>query len=274
MLVVVQTYPAHFYQTLAGLNSIHRLGLADQLYLCIDDLSNLAWPSYLEDAKKIYQGLYDRILLLSHVNNMPRLRNYPWLRQQTNKLMLDTVIDDASWLFLDGDVILSDRPPDRGVPCKITTYRGRPLDQADPGPGEVSSQFLLYIRHMLGPEFDVFWHDKERTKIITATNPPVKHMSATVLSSMRSYIEERFGQTLIDVHFALAEDQRMAACEWDLIESYRQRILKEPSDWHFDVDFFATTYLCDRELGIQWFEDRDVNIDIDIWARLPEGKYL
>ena len=274
MLVVVQSYPAHFYQTLLCLQSIKKLAIADSVYLCIDDISNLTWSSYVEDAIRTYQGLYDRIYTLSSSSALRRLRKWPWLRQQTCKLLLDTFIDRDEWLFIDGDVRLLHYPPLDRVSCAIRSYVGVPLDQREPGPGEMSSQILFYIRHMLGIEFEGFWADKQQNLIYTASNPPVKKMSASLLSKLRQHVETRFNRNLIDVHLALASDTRMAASEWDLIECYRQNILREPALWQHDSGFYETTWAADRELDKQWFIARNVILDGQIWDSLPKQKYF
>lgn len=269
-MVVVQTYPAHFYQTLGCLLSLRRLSGDQPIWLIVDDLSNFSWPQYSDLCRRTYSGLVDHMICCSDVPGLYRLKSWPWLRQQTNKLMLDKILPDSAWLFLDGDVHVSRLPLDYQQTASITAYAGRPLDQGDPRPGEMSSQVIFYVRHMLGIEFDGFWTADGQA--ITSSHPPVKHMRSDLLSGLRDYVERRFGRPLIDVQLALAADTRMAACEWDLIEAYRQLVLGEPACWYFDNDFFQTTWSSDRELGTQWFECRNITIDPEIWSVLPESK--
>jgi len=206
----------------------------------------------------------------SDVPGLYRMKSWPWLRQQTNKLLLDKILPATEWLFIDGDVHLNRWPPDHVQCASITAYTGQPLTARDPQPGEMSSQTLFYVRHMLGIPFDGFWTDDDR--YITSSHPPVKIMQAELLADLRHHVEQRFGQSLVDVQLALAHDQRMAACEWDLIEAYRQKILGHTPNWYFDNDFFETTWSADRELGLRWFASRDIAVDPAIWALLPEGK--
>lgn len=270
MLVVVQTYPAHFYQTLACLKSIRALDPTCEIWLFADDFSNFSWGGYQNLCQHTYGPLTDRVFCFSDSPTLYRLRSWPWLRQQTNKLLIDLILPTDEWLFIDGDVRLSAWPNDSRTPAKINRYVGVPLAQRDPAPGEMSSQVLFYIRHMLGLAFEGFWTDDG--KPITASHPPVKHMSRHVLQSLRDHIQSKFGKSIIDVHLDLAADQRMAACEWDLIECFRQHILGFSVSWDFTSDWYETTWAADRELGLKWFWDRDIAIDLDIWRLLPEGK--
>lgn len=270
MLVVVQTYPAHFYQTLACLHSIRALDSDCEIWLFADDFSNFSWGSYISTCHDVYRHLVDRIVPFSDQPILYRLRSWPWLRQQTNKLLLDRVIDRDNWLFLDGDVELRAWPsPDR-VAGSVHTYQGVALSERDPGPGEMSSQVLFYVRHMLGTEFAGFWTDDGRP--ITASNPPVKYMQRDLIQSLRSHVESRLGKSLVDVHLDLARDTRMAACEWDLIEAYRQNMLAQDPAWYLEGNWYATTWSADRELGIEWFQSRFITVDPAIWQLLPEGK--
>ena len=270
MLVVVQTYPAHFYQTLACLHSIRALDSDCEIWLFADDFSNFSWGAYISTCHDAYRHLVDRIVPFSDIPILYRLRSWPWLRQQTNKLLLDRQIDYSSWLFIDGDVQIQRWPRSNLVTGHINKYRGVALDLRDPGPGEMSSQVLFYIRHMLGVEFGGFSTDDGRP--ITASNPPVKYMHKEIMHSLRAHIESRFGRSLVDVHLDLARDTRMAACEWDLIEAYRQIMLAQPPAWDLDGDWYTTTWSADRELGVEWFQSRSITVDPAIWQLLPEGK--
>lgn len=274
MQVVVQTYPAHLYQTLLCLQHIQKLNIASQVILVMDDLSNFSWPEYTTTCESVYQGLADRFLRVSDNALMYRLKSWPWLRQQTTKLYLDTMIESQEWLFIDGDVRLHDCPPKNCVPASTHAYVGVPLDLRDPQPGEMSSQVLFYIRHMLGVNFAGFWHDQSTSTVITASHPPIKYMQAQILKSLRQHIETRLGKRLVDAHLDIALDTRMAPCEWDLIECFRQQILQQPADWFAYDDFFQTTWQSDRELGLEWFAARQVSIDEEIWLKLPERKNL
>jgi len=238
--------------------------------LFADDFSNFSWGSYVIACGQAYQGLIDRIVPFSDIPVLYRLRSWPWLRQQTNKLLLDRTINRPCWLFTDGDVLLRQWPTLERVAGRTRGYQGVALSERDPGPGEMSSQVLFYIRHMLGTKFSRFWTDDG--KWITSSNPPVKIMQAEVIKGLRGLVEARFGKSIVDVHLDLASDTRMAACEWDLIECYRQTVLGQAPAWELDGDWYETTWSADRELGEQWFQARGITIDQEIWQLLPEGK--
>jgi len=274
MLVVVQTYPAHFYQTVLCLRSIRQHLPDSRVLVFVDDVSNLIWDEYIPRVQALYQEWTDDIRLISTTPGIRRLRNWPWMRQQVHKLLLHTVIDQPEWLFIDGDLRLTAAPPLDQVAHSQPVYSGVPLAERDPGPGEMSSQIFYYIRHMLGQEPDIMWYDRARNRIYTASNPPVKVMSSSVGRSLQHHIESRFGQHLIDVHADLAADTRMAPCEWDLIEYYRRQILGEQREWYQGPGFWQTTFSADRELGESWFLERGLEIDPKIWQTLPAQKYL
>lgn len=270
MLVVVQTYPAHFYQTLACLNSIRALDANVPVWVLVDNFSNFNWGEYQNLCQRTYGSLVERIISFSDLPALYRLRSWPWLRQQTNKLLIDQIVPSDEWLWIDGDVQLSAWPLRASTPAKINSYVGVPLSHRDPVAGEMSSQVLYYIRHMLGIEFEGF--STAQGQPITASHPPIKYMSREVLQSLRDHVQSKFGKSLIDIHLELASDQRMAACEWDLIECYRQLVLGLPVSWDLTSDWYETTWVSDRELGLDWFFARNIMVDPDIWRLLPEGK--
>lgn len=274
MLVIVQTYPAHFYQTLCCLRSVRSTMAGSEVLVVIDDHSTLCWPDYVRNCHDTYQGYVSDIMLASRISDMQLLRDDPWLRQQTMKLLLDTVIDLDQWLFLDGDVTLLGPPPLDLVPASRVRYAGVPLTERDPLPGETSSQTLFYINHMLGADFEGFWDHEDSGLLITASHPPVRTMRRDLLQGLRQHVETRFHDPLVMIHRNLARNTRMAASEWDLMEFFRQRIWGEPAAWHWDQSFCETTWSSDRELGLQWFRDRSVDIDPEIWAILPDRKYF
>lgn len=273
MLVVVQTYPAHFYQTLGCLRSIHNIIPGSEILLIIDDRSTLCWTDYVRDCRDTYQGYVSDTVLTSEISGLRFLHSYPWLRQQTTKLLLDTVVDRDHWLFIDGDVTLLGLPPLDSVPAARVRYTGVPLGERDPAPGEMSSQVLYYIKHMLGTDFGGFWDD-ETGLMITASHPPVRVMRRDLLQDLRRHVETRLGSPLVVIHKNLAADTRMAASEWDLIECFRQSIMGEPAAWHWDLSFCETTWSGDQELGLQWFRDRGLEIDDAVWRVLPDQKYF
>jgi hypothetical protein len=268
---VILTYPAHFYQTCGTLASIRQhLPQIQNTVVVIDDISNLAWPSYVSDCQHQYTRA--ELIPASGIPGIADLRRWPYVRQQVIKLMLDLVIPSERWWFLDGDVTINGALPS-GVFGSRLRYQGVSLDQRDPMPGEKSSQILFYIRYMLALDFRGFWD--EEGLLITTSHPPVHEMRADVLRTLRHHIIERHHQNTVQSHLSIARDPRMSVCEWDLIECFRQQVMAEPADFNLDLArLIDTTWSSDRELGLKWFQSRDIDPDPVIWDQLPLAKYL
>jgi hypothetical protein len=267
---VVLSYPAHFYQTVLTLKNLKKH--APQItttVVIIDNVSNQTWPRYIDDCKEYYKC--DCIIPVSEIPGAQKFKRWPYVRQQFVKLNLDTVIEDSTWLFLDGDIQLR-----AGIPPGITSTRlqsdATKFNLIDPGPGDKSSQILFYIRFVLGVDFCGF-RDNEGAQI-TCSHPPVHVMSAEILKSLRSYVENFHQTSFLKLHQVIAADQRHSMCEWDLIECFRQLILGQSADWNYEHDFIDATWASDRELGCEWFEARGQEIDSVMWNQLPLVKYL
>ena len=100
-------------------------------------------------------------------------------------------------------------------------------------------------------------------------------MRADTLRKLRHHLHSIHHQNVVDLHLALAKDSRISVCEWDLLEVFRQEVMREAPDFNFELSgIIDTTWFSDRELGLQWFQDRGINPDPDIWQQLPLVKYL
>lgn len=110
---------------------------------------------------------------------------------------------------------------------------------------------------------------------MTTSHPPVRRMCKEVLRSLRDYVEQRHGQDFLSLHLSMAADPRYSMCEWDLLECFQREILAQPRDWNHQYgDVIDTTWVCDRELGMDWFRARGVDPDPEIWQQLPLAKYI
>jgi hypothetical protein len=269
---VVLTYPAHFYQTTLTLRSIRQhLPTIDKITVLVDDFSRLNWPDYLDLCRTAYQP-YDVVIVPTAT--MPlcnQFYKYPWVRQQMLKLHLDQVVDCPEWLFVDGDICLLSAPPESVRFCSRLQYQGRPLDQGDPRPGEKTSQTIFYVRHVFQDQYSGFY-DHEGT-YITASHPPVHDMTADLLRSLRSHVEQQHSN-FAALHFQIAQDNRYSISEWELIEWYYQHYQNNTANWYFDQSWHETSWESDRELGTEWFEQRGLEIDPNTWSQLPLAKYL
>lgn len=268
---VVITYPAHFYQTELTLRSIRtHLPTVDQLIVLVDDGRQLSWPGYAQLCQNTYQPYLVNMMSAAALPVSQKFYRYPWVRQQMLKLYLDQIIDCSEWILIDGDVRLLQTPPELVRFCNRLQYQGRPLDQGDPVPGEKSSQTVFYVRHVFQDQYLGFY-DHEGS-YITASHPPVHDMTADLLQSLRGHVESLHGN-FMDLHLKIAQDDRFSMSEWELIEWYHQHYLGGSGDWYFDQSWYETTWLSDRELGVDWFRQRGLEIDPVIWSQLPLAKY-
>jgi hypothetical protein len=272
-VVVVPTYPAHFYQTELTLRSvIQHMDTVEKIIVIADNISNLAWSDYLQDCADVYKPYHVQIIPVSTISVANQFRQVPWVRQQIVKLHLDQIIEPAEWLLIDGDTQLNTAPPTIGRFCSRTPYQGISLDIRDPQPGEKTSQMIFYVRQVMKDQYSGF-QDHEG-KYITASHPPIHRMSAEVLESLRSHVSKQHSRSFADLHLDIALDDRYSVTEWDLIEWYSRQYLDLSDHWLFDQSWFCSTWSCDRELGQTWFVEQALEIDPAIWARLPLAKYL
>lgn len=272
-VVVVPTYPAHFYQTELTLRSvIKHIATVEKIIVVADNISNLAWPDYLQDCANAYNPYHVQIIPASTISVANQFSHVPWIRQQMVKLHLDQVIEPTEWLLIDGDTQLHTAPPAVGRFCSRGQYQGVSLDTRDPRPGEKTSQMIFYVRHAMKDQYPGF-RDHEGTPI-TASHPPIHRMRAEVLKSLRSHVSKQHSRPFVDLHLDIALDERYSVTEWDLIEWYSRQYLDISGDWVFDQSWFCATWSCDRELGQSWFVEQALETDPAIWAQLPLAKYL
>lgn len=272
---VVLTYPPHFFQTVLTLTTLKQwCNEITHITVIVDDFSEFSNSTYLDNCQKTYGSLCNQIVLVSE--SLPELRilkSQPWIRQQMIKLLLDKIILTDNWLFSDGDIRFTGKIPTSGIISSRTKFAGVPLEQRDPGPGETSAQILFYIRHMLDASFPGFWDNEGR--VITASHPPIHLMERNTIHSLRAFLENKFSKPIEMIHKDLSNDTRMATSEWDLIEAYKQLVLKQRPNWNFEFDeFFEAAWSSDRELGLDWFHTRGLVPAQDIWQSLPMVKYL
>lgn len=272
-VVVVLTYPAHFYQTELTLQSVTKhIDAVDQIVVIADNISDLAWPGYLQDCCDTYSAYNVQIIPASTIPVANQFSHVPWIRQQMVKLHLDQVIDLSEWLLIDGDTQLLAALPQSGRFCSRGQYQGVPLELRDPEPGEKTSQMIYYVRQVMQDLYPGFC-DHEGTPI-TASHPPIHWMSRQVLESLRDHVTALHDKNFVDLHLELAQDNRCSVTEWDLIEWYSRHYLGVTDSWVFDQSWFTSTWSSDHELGLAWLTAAGLEIDPVIWTKLPLVKYL
>jgi len=127
---IVLTYPGHFLLTKLTIDQLYQTQPeVNRITVIVDDISNLAWQTYISDCDSLYDNRVDQIIQLSHYREFKRLRNYPWLRQQTVKLYLDRLFpNDEFVFFIDGDVLLHKHQEPCNIPMTCKAPRNRSLN--------------------------------------------------------------------------------------------------------------------------------------------------
>ncbi len=259
---VVLTYPGHFLLTQLTLRSIRQhFPEVKEIIVVADDCSSLIWPEYLANCAKSYQCDVIPVSSTAMSEVEPG-----WLRQQMVKMHIDRLIDWPEFFITDGDIRFDDPVPFGIVPFNYIDFTDVDLQQS------------LFVSHMLGIPHRPL---KIRDQNVITSNSAFRDTKAEWWKSMRSYIENRFGQSLLDLHKDL--DSVKGVTEWELIESYKINVLKiEPE---FDTLFcqemtnpqekitdakFSTCWCVDRELGYEWWQHQ--GIDLSLWEVLPNHK--
>ena len=266
---VVLTFPGHFLQTYQCIQQIKNLDAELAITVLIDDISNKTWPGYIQDCEKLYQ---EPCTFLSTVDFLDPWSRNPWIRQQIVKLYLDKILAfEGNVFFIDGDVLLHNFPPMESVPYTTVKYSGVPLSQRDPHPGEVSSQQIFYVNHMLHvDEGRLFINDE---KYIGTSGCPFRDLELGLLPQLRGYVEHINGKNFSQLHLDIADDTRYSVSEWELIEVYKQQILRRKLNLvKCDKSVFHTTWSCDVELGQNYFGNSIPDLET-WWHKLPNTKY-
>lgn len=277
---IVLTYPGHFLLTKLTVESLSKwLPEASEILIIADDVSELAWPTYIQDCKQLYQ------LPVIPVNLLPAasIRN-GWIRQQMVKLCLDKTVNWSEFFFTDGDVVFQSDVPYQCTPFTRADIQGVPLSQRDPLPGEITSQQSFYISKMLGIEHTGIMVNNER---VCVSNPPFRDIQASELSQLRSYVESIIQKDFVQAHIKIELDHRISVCEWELLAWFKQQVLGQTLDLvnmfcnrigstTGDPDFgrykFSTTWGYDKKLTQQWWDSQGVTVDTDLWAMLPDTR--
>ena len=259
---VVLTYPGHFLLTKLTLKSIKvNLPEIQEITIIADDCSLLAWPGYIDDCIKSYQCHVIPVSSTGMAKVEPG-----WLRQQMIKMHIDQLIDWPEFFITDGDIIFDSAVPYDIVPFNYIDFTDIDLHQS------------RYVSRMLGiPHRPLKIGDQDAI----TSNSAFRDTKAKWWNSMRSYIENRFNQSLLDLHKDLESLQGVT--EWELIESYKINVLKidpkfgtlfcqeitNPQDQVLGPKF-STCWCVDRELGYEWWHTQGINLDL--WEILPNSK--
>lgn len=259
---VVLTYPGHFLLTQLTLRSI-KINLPEikEIIVVADDCSPLAWSGYIDHCRQSYNV---KILPVSQTNLNQITPG--WLRQQLVKMYIDEIIDWPEFFLTDGDIRFDDP-----VPFNIVPFNYINLTEIDQAQSE-------YVSKMLGIDHSPFTINDH---LVITSNSAFRDTNVQWWKGLRSYVENRFQKSLIDIHNEL--DTLQGVSEWELVENYKKHVLG--IDLKFDTLFcqefqneqrdildakFTTCWCVDRELGLDWWQQQYV--DLGLWKILPNSK--
>jgi hypothetical protein len=277
----VLTFPGHFFQTAASIQSLlqHYPEYTDHITIIADDVQCAPWSDYVQDLQQYFDERYHVV----PVSTLPGIRDCVagWWRQQLIKLTLDQILPDDAWFVVDGDVIFQSR-------CDV---QGRiPISRRYDETSRWSQMCVNYVKAVLGINQGNM-HDQGQPVI---TSPvPFRCLDRDLLQSLRFYVETRFAGDFVDLHLQWFQDQTIVAdidpptrwvmSEWELIECFRQMVqghnlpyLELGSGYQTDVDLntvneangvFLHSYLRDTMIGAQWFQNHGISVDDGIWQK-------
>jgi hypothetical protein len=292
---VILTYPGHFLLTkLVIKNLIQTHPEIQKITIIIDDISLLSWPTYIKDCYDFYKKDVDNIICTSNYPEFFKLKDNPWIRQQMVKLNLDKLLPtDQCIFFCDGDLLLHRWVPVGVTPFTIASYCGVPLDERDPGPGEITSQQSYYVQYMLGiPHTGIKFHnnlicsildhpltDDYNNTQLCVSHPPFRDLDLIEIKNLREYVEKRFNQDFITIHFNISQDTRHSVSEWELLAWYKHTVLKQDLKlihWPtvdieklINKDILASTcWRSDRGIDQSWWKAQSIEWET-YWQSLP-----
>lgn len=284
MHAVILTFPGHFFQThLCVQSMLEHYPEITRLSFVLDDVQANPWHSYRDDFTDAILGKIDRscqILCSSAVSKI-NVCVAGWWRQQLIKLTLDQILSDDKWFVVDGDVIFQSR-------CEVQNLV--PISRTYDADDRWSKMCELYVKGVLGIGQGVML-DQDQPVITSAI--PFRYLDRALLSHLRQHVESRFKGDFVDLHLQWFADQTIVAdidpptrwvmSEWELIECFRRMVQGQilpykdlGSGYQIDVDIsgldsnsdmFLHSYLRDTSIGPQWFQDRDILVDDNIWQK-------
>jgi hypothetical protein len=279
---VVLTFPGHFLLTKLTIASLQKIKSIQEIVVIVDDISPMAWDTYVNDCAEFYKL---PIIQTSNFIEFLKFADNPWVRQQMIKMHLDLIFNDQEIFFTDGDIEFHYDVPYKSVPYTLTSYSGVSLEERDPGPGEVTSQQIYYVRHFLNKPFDGLFHNGKR---ITTSAAPFRDLNLDILKQLREYIQKVQNKSFIQAHQDISLDYRYSISEWEILEYFKQEILKTdlnfvyyppysidelPNNTHRGPDWFATCFVSDTQLDYEWWLQKNIANIENYWKQLPNKKY-
>ena len=262
--VVILTYPGHYLLTALTIQSYLKYHPTPSKFIIVaDDVSQLAWPDYIRDCEILYST---QVIPVSSIKEATQFSGIGWVRQQIVKLYLDQVLDLDSWFFTDGDIVFLNTVDDE-VPYSVPYFSETTQLQND------------YVKSMLGVDHPGVTVNSTQ---VCVSNPAFRAMNKEILIGLRNHIHQLHNKTLSDLHQDYTNDSRSIS-EWELIENFRQHVLKEdlnlvkyapqnlyepPNDLTFFTHQFFTCYNTDKDFGRNYFSNQGITVSDEVWQIL------
>lgn len=278
--LVVLTYPGHLLLTGITITSYFKFNSYRPVIVVLDDLSEHAWPGYIEYCKYFYSTLVNDISFIT-TSEIPEAKLFgrnKWVRQQIVKLYLNSVIESDLWLFTDGDVEFCCLVPLDKVPFTIV----RPDTKTQVAQNRYVSKILKLNQVGIFTEHpDMNWSPGTYYHQVCVSNPPWRWMNSKILVNLQTYVKDCHGMSLSDFHLT-KESQLMLITEWELLANFEQYILQRPLNLVYfptvpitnalectDNNIFCKTCYCaDAALGREWFANRGIVVPDVIWQTI------
>lgn len=265
---VILTYPSHFLLTRLTLYSIKEFfPEVSKITILVDDLASTTESNrrrYIQNCVDAYQVdviPLSRFKFLQPFNNDSAATG--WIRQQIVKLHLDLILDVNQCFFTDGDIGFTSH-----IPFGISPHG---FISASSNNSKRSESQDLYISNLLGVSAIEQWRENERVCTSVAA---FRDLNMSTIKSLRQFVEKRLNTNFIEHHVRLfRQPDKYTMSEWELLETYRSKILNEKIDWLFCpprsyIDFFEKP---DPEHPQPYFYTcygNDVNFDQHWWDQM------
>ena len=239
--LVILTYPGHFLLTALTIHSFFRNNPLTPVTVVVDDVSDKAWPGYIDDCKSLYQ--FATVIPVSSFNIIMQYKDKiddPWVRQQLVKLHLDQLLPFDTWFFTDGDIEYCSTAPINSIPYCIT--RGGPTQDSQ----------NAYVAKTLGidnpgvfaihPDMD--WGALGEKHQVCVSNPPFRTMWAQHLGQLREHVENLHKTSFIEMQLEIVTNSIKDSLgnldylmsEWELLANFQISVL----GYNIPLKYFPT----------------------------------